>query len=305
MQTVLEGHTRGLMVDGKGAATSLFFPPGKTGIIVNRHDTPNEHDVVSDSGSAASSILRGLGFFAQGITSIGSDEVRGSGILARAMVEIDRCAIDGFSNHGVAIVANVGGGDGGQRGEASECRVLNSQINQNRNHGIYLAGSDVNIASIKACRIGYNGGWGILNTDAGPCYTESIHYVSNGKAGSTGQAATSMVYNNGALYGLRMTSDPSVASRRGNGPPGNRSDNAHWVYLRDIASAPSDGPQWSAGMKLRNGGAGWLKSVGSVAMCPYLEGTQNGLWVNRGHDWSGVPVVGPRFEATRIFVYTP
>lgn len=294
-----------------GLLSQLIFDPGVGGIIVQRDTTYGYNNVGPSRGSGQRTIIRGVDILARDANGNPSIVVGGNSLVTfRAAGEIDLCVIDGASNNGFDVIANVGGGQNNHEGEASESRVTRCVIGNNRNNGGFWGGSDVNIGFTERNRFIQNGGYAQINQDAGPFHSGSNHYVGNGKKGAGyGQAEAAAVFDNGHYFALKFNADPTQANQPANRPNADGSDNAFWSNMGAVPTTLGYGiDQWTAGMALRNGGIFWLRATGSISLNDYAEGMQPNGWCNATIDAaSGRKVggiIGSRSESTKMIEYS-
>lgn len=130
--------------DGSGMPgapqVSLRFAPGKTGVVIHRHNTFGAATVASTTG-ADGSILEGLQFV--GGYSAAPDAMSGSGVWLRARAIIRNCLFSGFSGDGGRCIA-VGGGGGATEGVANGWVLENVRFQNNGEWGWQCAGADAN-----------------------------------------------------------------------------------------------------------------------------------------------------------------
>jgi hypothetical protein len=268
-QVRLLGEARG---SGNGGATQLVFPPDVTGILINRENTDDQNGGAPSSTSAEGSIIEGMALAASGTPSGASGA---TGIYARARCTLLRCDVSGFARDGIALVANEAMP---QIGNCNASVLRDCSVQHNGRHGLWIAGDNANACIIENLNAVLNGAYGFCDiTMVGQSWIGG-HSASNGQLLSGPFRATAIVWWKGAIYAL-LPGD-GHADRASRIPPDR--DPALWSLREQGVHAPfPDIPQWSPGMALTEGGAGYIGAGRHVHVNPYTEGRQ-GPYVNNG-----------------------
>lgn len=288
-QVRLLGETRG---NGRGAATQLIFPANTTGILINRQNTEDLDGIAPASTSAEGSVIEGIAVVAEGPPDPASEA---TGIYARARCALLSCEASGFARDGFALVANEAMPHLGNC-NASVLRDCTAQ--HNGRHGLWIAGDNANACIIENLNTVLNGGYGFCDqTVIGQSWIGG-HSASNGQLLSGPYRATAIVWWKGRIYAL-LPGD-GHAARAPHVPPDR--DPALWSMREEGVAAPfPDIPQWSPGMALTEGGAGYIGAGRHVHINPYTEGRQGPYYNGGAITLGGSPGAG--FVGRGINVY--
>lgn len=135
--------------------STLRFPAGVTGIVVNHNNTLNGGVEGVPTTSAAGTIIEGLQIE-------GGGGATAHGIWLRARALIRNCLITGFSGNGIRVYATTGGG-GSIEGNANNFHLDGGRIQSCGSHGIYVEGADANAGLIQTIDLSANSGWGVYD----------------------------------------------------------------------------------------------------------------------------------------------
>lgn len=254
---VLEGDASGLF---GGNASALLFPADTTGIIVHYVDTLGSgRDPAGATTDGAGTILRGL-YMKGGLGTLGAAD----GIWLRSRARIEACRIERFARDGIRIVATAGSPDDSLHGNANNFVLESVTVRDNRRHGLFVDGADVNAGMANGVEASKNGRWGVYDSSfLGNTYL-ALHTATNGLAnvGGNGAGSASVVSHNATIYyaaegaseaDLAATepgTNPAVWVERGAGAP--TSTRPAWQAAQPAGTYFVAGPFRSEGASSRN-----------------------------------------------------
>ena len=241
--TILEGAASPGTNAG-GAATTLAFPAGVTGIRVQRYNTSgaSAKDAVEHYGGNGSAI-RNLALHGGYTPAVGEGEAHGIHLRGKALIE--SVFIKQFQGDGIYGVATAGGEP---EGNANNSAIANCRVQECRN-GIFIDGADANIWTLTNVDCSSNRAWGFYDSSfLGNTYL-GCHGASNGFV--VGGSAPTIVSHLGKRYSCVMGQEAGAST---NAPSGDTTDNAWWYYV-GAGAASSSIPAWASGTVYRSGGS--------------------------------------------------
>lgn len=288
-QVRLLGETRG---NGGGRATTLVFPANTTGILINRHNTTDQDGIAPLGGSAEGSIIEGVAVAAQGPHDPKSGA---TGIYARARCTITSCEAIGFARDGFAFVANEAMP---HIGNCNQCVLRESTAQHNGRHGLWIAGDNANACIIENLNVVLNGGYGFCDeTLIGQTWIGG-HSASNGQLLSGPYRTTSIVWWEQKIYALLPGA--GHAQQAALSAPDTNPD--LWSLREEGVPQPfPDIPEWEPGLRLAEGGAGYIWRGRHIHLNPYTEGRQGPYFNNAAIALGGSPGAG--FVGQGINIY--
>ena len=281
-------HTVRLLGCGTGAnageATKLFFPPGTSGIIVNRHNTYGtkwQADTdTGGNGSAEGSIIEGLALIGGGgDTRTGGDRDadRGDGFRLRARCEVLRCEARGFARDGFHLAASLDANTH-PLGSTNQNKLSDCSSIHNGRHGFYFGGADGNAVTVINPNAVYNGEYGYRDESFLGVHLFAGHSASNGQLDSGLHPTTAIVYHRHAAskrdgkWVVHLGQEAAAASTE----PG--TNDGVWIF-KEPGGPAHNVPQWVRGGAYVSGGSGVLAGGGSTHHGVYCEGGQGHYYI--------------------------
>ncbi len=141
---------------GPLAGTTLQFDSGLHGIVVHRYDTCAAGMEVPPTTAADGSTISGVVIKGQGGA--------GHGVWMRARAVVRDCAIHGFGQNGINIVAGTDSQDATLRGNANGWQLDTLVIANCGGHGVFVDGADASAGFGRAIDVSQCGGWGVYDS---------------------------------------------------------------------------------------------------------------------------------------------
>lgn len=231
---ILEGH--GVGAGGVRSGSMMRWPADVDGIVINRFNTLADDTEGTATGMADGSIIRNLYLRGGGGAFASAD-----GVWFRARGTLENCTIEGFSGHGIKIVASSNT-PGPTDGNANNWRVNNCRCESNKNCGMFVDGPDVNAGLATMLDCSSNGRWGVWDSSfLGNAYI-ACHVASNGGGLIAGNGATSsVVWFGGSRYYANVAASEAdlVATTPG-------TNGAIWTFYQTGVETGGQIPTWLA-----------------------------------------------------------
>lgn len=269
---ILSGDSSGHAAGAHGS--QLRWRPGMHGLVFHHYPSDLSGRALSPTpGGSTGSVVDGL-YLAQ--HAAGNDYARDDfhGLVMRASMTVRNSSFVAWSGNGIEVTA------GAPASNANLFFIENCSAYGNE-HGFHLDGGDANAGVLERCDATDNRGYGIFDSGFLGNTIIGCHCDQNGVADSEGAYNSGSVASyRGNLYYVRAGQADGAKS---NSPTGTAESNQWWGFYVAGGTGPSH-PEWSRGMRWREGGAYRVDALGaarSVLVGCYSEGAQGASYLVR------------------------